>query len=322
MTVKHRTVQTNGINMRIAELGEGPLVILCHGFPESWYSWRHQITALAEAGYRVVAPDQRGYGKTDRPESIDSYSIMHLVGDIVGLVHALQQQNAVVVGHDWGAAVAWQSAMLRPDMFRAVVAFSVPWGQRGAVAPTTTMRQFFGDRFFYQLYFQTPGVAEHELQHDIKSSIRKVLFGASGSVNRRSMLDNVSELPHESAYMLERMPDPGEELPDWLTSDDIDYFAGEFQEAGFRGGLNWYRNLDRNWELTAPFQGMQIVQPAMFMTGEFDVVPYTDYARALMESAVPNLREPIVLPGVGHWIQQEAPKEVNDALVNFLDSLD
>ncbi|MCY4143624.1 MAG: alpha/beta hydrolase [Gammaproteobacteria bacterium] len=321
MTIEHRTIQTNGINMRIAEQGEGPLVVLCHGFPESWYSWRHQISALAEAGYHAVAPDQRGYGKTDKPPMIEAYSIMHLVGDIVGLVQALESDHAVVVGHDWGAPVAWNCAMMRPDIFRAVVALSVPWGPRSGYPPMQGMKQYFGDRFFYQLYFQTPGVAEHELQHDVAETMRKMLYGASGSVNRRSMLSNVSEGPHKSSYMLENIPDPQDSLPDWLTQQDIDYFVAEFEEAGFRGGLNWYRNIDHNWVLTAPFQNMKIMQPALFVTGEFDVVPYDDYAGQRMRAIVPNLRDPVVLPGTGHWTQQESPNKVNEALIGFLNSL-
>lgn len=322
MAIEHRTIQSNGINIRIAELGEGPLVVLCHGFPESWYSWRHQIKALAEAGYHAVAPDQRGYGKSDKPSMVSAYSIMHLVGDIVGIVHALNEDQAIVVGHDWGAPVAWNCAMMRQDMFRAVVALSVPWGPRSGYPPMQGMKQYFGDRFFYQLYFQTPGVAEHELQHDVGVTVRKMLFGASGSVNRRSMLASVSEAPHKRSYMLENIPDPQEDLPDWLTQEDIDYFVGEFEDAGFRGGLNWYRNIDHNWVLTAPYQDMKILQPALFITGEFDVVPFDDFAGERMRALVPNLREPIVLPGIGHWTQQEAPNEVNKSLIDFVNSLD
>lgn len=321
MSTTHRNIQSNGIKMRIAEAGEGPLVIMCHGFPESWYSWRHQIQALADAGYHAVAPDQRGYGKTDRPRKIESYTIQHLVGDIVGLVHALGVKDAVVAGHDWGAPVAWNCALMRPDLFRAVISLSVPWGSRGKEPPLKNMKQYFGDRFFYQLYFQNPGVAEHELQHDVRVTMRKMLFGASGAVNRRSMMDDIASVPHKSSYMLERMPDPGDDLPDWITEEDIEYFAGEFEGAGFRGGLNWYRNIDRNWALGAPYEGAKILQPALFVTGEFDVVPYNDFARAAMEAVVPNLREPIVLPGIGHWTQQEAPNEVSSAMIEFLNSL-
>lgn len=294
---------------------------MCHGFPESWYSWRHQLTALADAGFHAVAPDQRGYGHSDKPEAIDEYTILHLVGDIVGLVRALDEGPAVVAGHDWGAPVAWNCAMLRPDVFQAVIALSVPLSPRGSNPPMKTMKAAFGDRFFYQLYFQTPGVAEHELQHDVAQTMRKMLFGASGSINRSNMM-NRTGIPHESAYMLERMPDPGDDLPDWLTTEDIEYFTKEFQHAGFRGGLNWYRNMDRNWELSGAFQGMKVNQPALFVTGERDVVPYDANSKAIMQTVVPNLRNAIVLDGIGHWTQQEAADDVSDAMIEFLNGLD
>ncbi|MYD43548.1 MAG: alpha/beta hydrolase [Gammaproteobacteria bacterium] len=319
--ITERDIQSNGLNMHIAEAGEGPLVVLCHGFPESWYSWRHQLRALSDAGYHVVAPDQRGYGGTDAPEAIDAYTVFHLVGDIVGLISALDEKEAVVVGHDWGSPVAWNCALLRPDVFRAVASLSVPMGPRGSAPPLVNMKQLFGDRFFYQLYFQTPGVAEHELQNDIPKTMRKMLYGASGAVNRTSMLEP-RDPPPDSAFMLERMPDPGDDLPAWLTQEDIDFYASQFTKAGFRGGLNWYRNIDRNWELSGCVQGRQIEQPAFFMTGSRDVVPYTDYALEAMKTVVPNLVDAVVLPDIGHWTQQEAPEAVNEGLIGFLNGLD
>src|SRR5262245_5031667 len=183
--ITHRFIDTNGIRMHIAEAGKGPLVVLCHGFPESWYSWRHQLPALSDAGFHVVAPDQRGYGQTTAPKAIESYTQLHLVGDIVGLVRALGETTAVVVGHDWGAPVAWNAALWRPDVFRAVAALSVPATDRATIAPTQFMRQAFGDNFVYILYFQTPGVAEHELYRDVRETMRRFLYGASGSVPDR-----------------------------------------------------------------------------------------------------------------------------------------
>src|SRR5262245_37675892 len=177
--VQHRVVETNGIHLRIAEQGSGPLVILCHGFPESWYSWRHQIAALAGAGFHAVAPDMRGYGGSDHPHEIDQYTLLHLVGDMVGLVDALGAESAVIAGHDWGAPVAWNSALLRPDRFRAVIGLSVPFIPRFPVRPTTVMPQT-KDAVFYQLYFQTPGVAEAELERDPRRTIRRLLFSGSG----------------------------------------------------------------------------------------------------------------------------------------------
>src|SRR5207237_1693312 len=177
--IRHRTLETNGIRMHVAEAGDGPLVVLCHGFPESWYSWRHQLVALAEAGYHAVAPDMRGYGQTDQPEAIEAYTLLHLVGDIVGVLDALGAPTAVGVGRDWGAPVAWHAALLRPDRFRAVIGLSVPFRPRGAVRPTTVMSQT-DDAVFYQLYFQTPGMAEAEFERDVRSTFRHLLYSASG----------------------------------------------------------------------------------------------------------------------------------------------
>ena len=319
--ISHRSIETNNVNLHIAEAGEGPLVVLCHGFPESWYSWRHQIPVLADAGFHVVAPDQRGYGDSDAPEDIGAYSILQLTGDIVGLVHALGEEQAVVVGHDWGSPVAWALAQMRPDMFRAVVSLSVPFTGRGAWPPIVGMRQYFGNRFFYQIYFQTPGVAEHELQHDIGMTMRKMLYGASGAIERSGGSFGAEGAPPASSYMLERMPDPGDDLPSWLSAEDVDAYVQSFTKSGFRGGLNWYRNIDANWALTAAFQGKKIEQPALFGAGDRDVVPFNPEAEQRMREAVPNLRDVVVLPGVGHWTQQEAPEAVNEALLGFLASL-
>jgi pimeloyl-ACP methyl ester carboxylesterase len=315
--INHRTVSTNGINMHIAEAGEGPLVVLCHGFPESWYSWRHQLPALAEAGYHVVAPDQRGYGQTDAPEAIEDYTQLHLVGDIVGLVQALGEEQAVVVGHDWGAPVAWNAAQWRPDIFRGVAALSVPTSDRSLIAPTNGMRAMFGENFFYILYFQTPGVAEHELQHDVRRSMRDFLYGASGNSEGADLM---AQPRPNTAFFLDMIP-TCEELPPWLSEEDLDFFVAEFERAGFRGGLNWYRNIDRTWALSAAFKGMKINQPALFISGDKDLIRGNPAWEANMRAVVPNLRDPVILPGIGHWTQQEAPEPTNQALISFLDSL-
>ena len=318
--IQHRTIATNGINMHIAEAGKGPLVVLCHGFPESWYSWRHQLGALAEAGYHVVAPDQRGYGQTDAPEDNDAYTQFHLVGDVVGLVAALGERQAVIVGHDWGAPVAWNAALWRPDVFRAVAALSVPFSHRAPIAPTAGMKAVFGDNFFYILYFQQPGVAEHELQHDVRRTLRRLMFGASGNAPERGLVDGIANPPPKTAYFLDQLADPTV-LPSWLTEADLDYFTAEFQRRGFRGGLNWYRNIDRSWVLSAPFQGKKIEQPALFISGDRDLIRMNPGYEAQMREAVPNLRDVVLLPDIGHWTQQEAPDAVNRELIAFLRSL-
>lgn len=326
MRATHRTIKTNGIQMHIAEQGSGPLVLMCHGFPESWYSWRHQLKALSDAGFHAVAPDMRGYGQTDRPEAIDQYTLLHLVGDMVGVLDALGEQTAVIVGHDWGGPVAWHSALLRPDRFRAVIGLSVPYRGRGPVRPTTVMPQTDA-ALFYQLYFQAPGIAEAELDRDPKTTIRRMLYGASGDAPRGAggaweAGSNVGMVDRK-AGLLGGMANP-EQLPSWLSIDDLDFYASEFARAGFRGGLNWYRNIDRNWELLAPYAGAKVTVPALYVAGERDLVvkfPGAEQILANLANTVPQLRKQIMLPGCGHWTQQERANEVNAAMIEFLKSL-
>jgi pimeloyl-ACP methyl ester carboxylesterase len=313
--VKHRTVETNGIRMHVAEQGAGPLVILCHGFPESWYSWRHQLAALAAAGYHAVAPDMRGYGQTDAPAEIEAYTLLHLVGDMAGLVGALGEKSAVIAGHDWGAPVAWHAALLRPDVFRAVIGLSVPFRPRGSVRPTSVMPQS-DEAMFYQLYFQTPGVAEAELERDVRATIRRLAYNGSGDAPGRGSLGMV----RRGGGFLDGATDPPT-LPPWLTTADIDFYAGEFGRTGFRGGLNWYRNIDRNWELLAPFAGAVVNVPALYVAGDRDLVvrfPGMDQLLPNLSRFVPQLRRTVMLPGCGHWTQQERAREVNDAMLEFL----
>jgi pimeloyl-ACP methyl ester carboxylesterase len=323
--IKHRKVETNGIRMHLAEQGAGPVVVLCHGFPESWYSWRHQLPALAEAGFHAVAPDMRGYGQTDRPEAIEAYTLFHLVGDMVGLLDALGAESAVIAGHDWGAPVAWHAALLRADRFRAVIGLSVPYRPRGAVRPTTVMPQT-DNALFYQLYFQTPGVAEAELERDPRLTIRRLSYSGSGDVPRREGTianpEAVGMVPRDGGF-LSRTVEPGT-LPPWLTEADIDFYTQEFGRTGFRGGLNWYRNIDRNWELLAPFAGARVTVPALYVAGDRDLVvafPGMDQLIANLSRFVPDLRKTLMLPGCGHWTQQERPKEVSAAMIDFLRSL-
>jgi pimeloyl-ACP methyl ester carboxylesterase len=325
MEIKHRFVGTNGIRMHVAEAGEGPLVLLCHGFPESWYSWRHQIQALARAGFHAVAPDQRGYGQTDRPEDIEQYTLLHLVGDVVGLLDALGAPTAVIAGHDWGAPVAWNAALLRPDRFRAVIGLSVPFLPRGSARPTTVMPQT-QDAIFYQLYFQKPGVAEAELERDPRETIRRVLFWGSGDAPRRGErtigAGDVGMVPRTGGFLPGR--DAPATLPAWLTEADVDFYAGEFRHSGFRGGLNWYRNIDRNWELGAAWAGARVTVPALYVAGDRDLVlgfRGMDKLLPALKQFVPDLRQTLILPGCGHWTQQERPDEVNAAVLSFLKTL-
>jgi pimeloyl-ACP methyl ester carboxylesterase len=326
MDVVHRFVDTNGIRMHVAEAGRGPLVVLCHGFPESWRSWRHQLTALAEAGFHAVAPDQRGYGQTSAPPAVDQYTLLHLVGDLVGLLDALGERTAVVVGHDWGAPVAWHAALLRPDRFPAVVGLSVPFRPRGSTRPTSVMPQT-ADAVFYQLYFQEPGVAEADLERDVGASLRRLLYWASGEARGGSAAPAVAAgdvgLVPRAGGLVRSMPEPPA-LPAWLTPADLEHYTAEFERTGFRGGLNWYRNIDRNWELLAPWAGARVTLPALYVAGDRDLVLAfrgMDQLLPALPQFVPGLRRTLILPGCGHWTQQERPAEVNAALVEFLRQL-
>jgi pimeloyl-ACP methyl ester carboxylesterase len=305
----------NGIRIHYAEQGTGPLVLLCHGFPEGWYSWRDQLTALAIAGYRAVAPDMRGYGRTDAPAEIGAYSIFDLVGDMIGLVAALGERQAVIVGHDWGANVAWHATLFRPDVFPAVAALSVPFRQRGPAPPLQMLRKA-GQLNHYWFHFQEPGVAEAEFERDPRTALRRVLYSISGDAPPETR--KLTLQPGKG--WLANTLDPGR-LPDWLNDGDLDHMAAEFSRSGFRGGLNWYRNIDRNWELTAPWSGALITRPALFIAGSEDpVISFGSGAAALqaLPAAVPGLKLKLLIDGAGHFIQQERPGPVNDAILEFL----
>jgi pimeloyl-ACP methyl ester carboxylesterase len=312
--ITHRFVGTNGIRMHYAEAGSGPQVLLCHGFPESWYSWRHQLNALAEAGFHAIAPDLRGYGKTDQPQPVEAYDIFQLTGDLVGLINALGDEPAVIVGHDWGAWVTQVAALRRPDLFRAVVLLSVPFLPRGPVSPSEWERQKYPGKIFYQQIFRSPG-AEQLFQADVRTSIANALYSASG------------EPPVEQRwkYVIDPAAPPmafAAGRPSFVTKEDLDFFVGEFQRTGFAGGLNYYRNVDRNWALTPFLDGVKLRQPTLFVAGDRDaVIEFWAEEVAAMPTHVPNLTRQVILPGVGHWTQQENPAEVNRLLIEFLRAL-
>jgi pimeloyl-ACP methyl ester carboxylesterase len=307
-----RTIAANGIEIFLLEHGEGPLVVLCHGWPELSYSWRHQIPAIAAAGFRVAAPDMRGFGKTSAPAEVNAYSIFDHVGDMVALVEALGEKQAVIIGHDWGAPVAWHAALFRPDIFTAVAGLSVPPPFRGRGRPLDTLRDSGITNFYWQ-YFQTPGVAEAELERDVALSMRTLLG--------RGFSDPSASLFVEDGKGFLGNPRADLPLPDWLSETDLAFFSAAYKQSGFRGGLNWYRNIDRNWELTAPWHGAQIHQPSLFIAGSKDsVITGLIGAKRVgdMERVLPGLRQKLIIDGAGHWIQQERADEVNAALVGFL----
>jgi pimeloyl-ACP methyl ester carboxylesterase len=317
--VTHRMIETNGIRLHVVEQGEGPLVILCHGFPECWYSWRHQLPALAKAGFRAVAPDLRGYGLSDRPEEVEKYTILHDIGDIVGLLDALGAEQVVIAGHDIGAPIAWEAALLRPDRFRAVIALSTPFRSRGfgtSVPPTTLMPQN-ENAVFYQLFLQSPE-AEAALGRDLRRMFRSQFYALSGD-------RPPSEGGGFAGGMMPRkgalLPNPAS-LPAWIKESDIDVYVESFMRSGLHGPLSWWRNIDRSWELLGPFVGASVTVPALYIAGDRDFVAgvYSQFI-GKQSAMVPKLRPTIMLPGCGHWTQQERAPEVSAAMIDFLRSL-
>jgi pimeloyl-ACP methyl ester carboxylesterase len=317
--ITRRHADVNGIRLAYDEAGAGPLVLLAHGWPELAHSWRNQIPVLTAAGYRVVAPDMRGFGDTGAPAPVEDYTILHLVGDLVGLLDHLKAEQAVVIGHDWGAVVAWHAALLRPDRFRAVAAMSVVHTLRSPQPPVATFRGRGLDAFYW-VYFQTPGVAESELERDVAKSLRMIYHAASGDVPEDWHWRAVVPA---GGGLLDTTVEPNVS-PAWLAPSDFARYIAAYEKSGFRGGLNWYRNLDRNWALMAPFGDARIRQPALFIAGERDPTLRIGGRRdrlAAMDEAVPGLRGKILIPGAGHWVQQEAAERVNAELIAFLRGL-
>ncbi|KKC02989.1 epoxide hydrolase [Mycobacterium nebraskense] len=307
------------MQLRVVEAGDrgAPVVLLAHGFPELAYSWRHQIPVLAEAGYHVLAPDQRGYGGSSRPDAIEAYDIHQLTADLVGLLDHVGAERAVWIGHDWGAAVVWNAPLLHPDRVAAVAALSVPAVPRSHVAPTQAWRKTFGENFFYILYFQEPGVADAELNGDPARTMRRMLGGLRTSGNPITASRMVAPGPEG---FIDRLPEP-DRLPDWLSQDELDHYISEFSRTGFTGGLNWYRNFDRNWETTPELADAKITVPALFIGGTADpVLTFTRADRASQLITGPY-RE-VMIDDAGHWLQQERPDEVNAALLDFLNGLE
>jgi len=318
-------IQTRTIKISFVEAGRGPLVLLCHGFPETKFAWRHQIKALAEAEYRAVALDMRGYGKSEAPDQTDQYTVIHAVADLVALLDALGEDQAFLVGHDWGATVAWQAATIRPDRFRAVAALSVPMMGLAPVPPSEIFPQD-AESIFYSLYFQDPQGAEEEFSRDIALTLRKLIFAASGEAGARQPGDrtpNPFGMVRRSTGLLPELPLP-RTLPEWLPPEEFERLVSAFASSGFTGGLNYYRNLDRNWQLQQAYAGLTVKVPALFMIGDRDTglaIPGMDQTIADMPQLVPHLNGTQVLPNAGHWLQQERPNEVSRLLVDFIRQL-
>jgi pimeloyl-ACP methyl ester carboxylesterase len=315
-----RRIDVGEVTLRVAERGEGPLVVLLHGFPESWYSWRHQLPALAAAGYRAVAPDLRGYGGSDAPPKVEDYEIHHICRDLEGLLDHYGAKKAVVVGHDWGALITWQCALLMPDRISAIVPMSVPYAGRGERSLIDNLRAAMGDNFFYILYFQEPGVAEAEFDADPRGILSRLY--TSPDTPREA--PTITDLKRSAGGWIGRMGKPTE-LPSWLTAADLDYYVAEFTRAGFRGGINYYRNFHPNWVSTPELAQAKVSQPTLFVAGARDgVIRGADAQRldAMMRPWAPKLTKAVVVPEVGHWVQQEAVEATNTALLDFLRGLD
>ena len=313
---EHQLLSVNGITLSIYSAGplDGPVVWLLHGFPESWYSWRHQIRLLAEAGYRVLVPEMRGYGQTSAPDDVSSYDLMTVCADIQAAMDLLGQRSVAVVGHDWGAPVAWHLALLEPQRVRVIAAMAVPYGGRPKRPAIEIIRSQFADRFNYILYFQQPGVAETELDQDIPRTLRMMMHNTSAAVPKDLFLQ---DKPAGSS-LYQGMRDPGAP-PAWCASDAFAVYLATFEGRGFRGALNWYRNFERNWERTAPLAERKVEQPALFLLGDKDPVGTLEaHTLQKMPSWVSDLEQHIV-EDCGHWIQSEQPEQVNRLLLGFLE---
>jgi pimeloyl-ACP methyl ester carboxylesterase len=293
--VGKRRIAANGIELSVLDEGDGPLVVLCHGFPELAFSWRHQIPALTDAGFRVLAPDMRGFGESSAPAELEGYDVVTLCGDICALLDDAGASDALFVGHDWGANVVWQMAVLHPERVRAVAGLSVPFVPRAPAPPIPIMRRHLGEDF-YIVWFQQPGVADEALARDVRRTL-------------------TTKRVWTAKWALQDDAEP--ERADWLSEEELAVYVEAFERTGFTGGLNWYRNIDRNWALTEAVAERRVEQPAMFLTGENDPVRGFMPAAA-MNGWVTDLRADVLVSGAGHWVQQERPQEVNAALLEFI----
>jgi len=297
--VSEHLVESNGIRLRVVEEGEGPAVVLCHGFPELAYSWRHQIPALAQAGYRVLAPDMRGYGGSSVPPNVEDYDVLTVGRDVIGLLDHFGEPEAILIGHDWGATVSWTLALTHPERVRAVAGLSVPFAMRPPIPPMQIFRRRLGEDW-YQSWFQQVGPADEAMARQVARTVCATEDWTEEWANRS---------------------DPDPPSASWLTDEELAVFVAALSKTGFSGGLNYYRNIDRNWELTPQLDGRRIEQPALFVTGGDDIVRRFMPGRG-MERGFDDLRDVVVIEGAGHWVQQERPQEVNERLLAFLREVD
>ena len=315
----HRTVMSSGHRIHLVEAGEGTPVVMVHGFPESWYSWRHQIDPLTEAGFRAIAIDVRGYGRSAIPSEIEAYAMTALVGDVIAIIDDLEVDKAVVVGHDWGAPIAWNTALLRPERVLGVAGLSVPYSGRGDNRPLETFRTYHPDEQFYIDYFQEPGLVEAEVEKDLAGWLRGFYFTGSGEADRTA--PSMGFVP-PGRELRERLQMPGDGQMTWMTDEDFAFYLEEFERTGLTGGFNRYRNIERDWTELAAWRHAPIDVPALFIGGEFDGPTRLGAAAiARFDQTLPQLTRSEILAGSGHWVQQEYPNETNELLIEFCNNL-
>ena len=322
--VEFKIVESNGINIRLAMMGEGPLVIFCHGWPESWYSYRYQLPAVADAGFKAVAYDVRGYGESDKPHEIEAYTMRNMTNDVVGIIDALGYDTAITIGHDWGGPIALNTAALNEDRISATGTLSVPFTGRGPMPTLDLWKEIYKDSFFYQLYFQKEGVAEEEFESDLSRALFMTYTNSDGRGMKfnfeKSQSGLVPEKTKDSTF-LEGM-EMFEDFPNWFTKEDLDYFVSQFEISGLRGPFNRYRAQNIDWHEIPELEGKILEQPAFFITGTLDPVNFfVPSDQSLTDRIKPNYKNLLFaeeLEGIGHWTQQEAPEEVNSFIIDFL----
>mgnify|MGYP006157079667 FL=1 len=325
--ISFQHINSNGINLRLAIAGEGPLIIFCHGWPESWYSYRHQLPSIAEAGYKAVTYDVRGYGESDKPHPIESYTMRELTADVIGILDALGYEEAITIGHDWGGPIALNTAALYPERIKATGSLSVPYmGGRGPLPLLDIWKEIYKGKFFYQLYFQKEGVAEKEFEDDLKKALTLTYTNSDGrgmaaAIKRGESGLNPPKTP-ESTF-LEGMQEFSD-LPSWLSSEDIDYFVSQFEIGGMRGPLNRYRAQNIDWQELENLPE-KLDQPAFFVTGSLDPVNFfVPSNKSLLERIEVNYENLLItkeIQDIGHWTQQESPDEVNRVILEFLNKI-
>ena len=322
--VEFKVVESNGINIRLAMMGEGPLVIFCHGWPESWYSYRYQLPAVANAGFKAVAYDVRGYGESDKPHEIEAYTMRNMTDDVVGIIDALGYETAITIGHDWGGPIALNTAALNEDRITATGTLSVPFNSRGPMPTLDLWKEIYKDRFFYQLYFQKEGIAEEEFESDLTRALFMTYTNSDGRGMKFNFEKGQSGLVPEKtkdSTFLEGM-EVFEDFPDWFSKEDLDYFVSQFEISGLRGPFNRYRAQNIDWHEIPELEGKILEQPAFFVTGTLDPVNFfVPSDQSLTDRIKPNYKNLLFaeeLEGIGHWTQQEAPEEVNSFILDFL----